>query len=274
MISKEEHDQLRKQYSPDGSLLRKGQMRMLDMLTFLDKVCRENNLTYWLEGGTLLGAVRHGGFIPWDDDTDIMMPTKDLKKLKKIIAQDKYKSEPYRLQTAESDSGFFEYWCVLRDLRSEYVMDRRIHNRRKYRGLQVDIFPVDTALNQKLRNFSNWYSTRVLGRLVKYPIPNWMIFLPDFFLRNILNPIFRSIRCKSSESVFTYDYGCCFYEIHKTENVFPLKEIAFEGRIFKCPNNCDAYLQEIYGSTWGELPPEGKRRQDAHSTGFKIEDQG
>ena len=68
---------LKEKYNPEGSVLRKSQMRMLDMLIFIDKVCHENDVTYWVEGGTLLGAFRHNGFIPWDDDADLCMPYKD-----------------------------------------------------------------------------------------------------------------------------------------------------------------------------------------------------
>lgn len=83
MIDKKIQDELRIKYNPDGSDLRKAQLKMLELLKFLNKICTENNLTYWLDSGTLLGAVRHGGFIPWDDDIDVCMPYKDAVVLKK-----------------------------------------------------------------------------------------------------------------------------------------------------------------------------------------------
>jgi lipopolysaccharide cholinephosphotransferase len=80
--------ELKERYNPEGSVLRKSQMRMLDMLVFIDKVCQENNLIYWIEGGTLLGAVRHDGFIPWDDDADLCMPYKDAEIFKTMAHPD------------------------------------------------------------------------------------------------------------------------------------------------------------------------------------------
>ena len=70
MILPELQEQLRTEYNPDGSILRRQQMKMLDILLRVDKFCKEHDIKYWLSSGTLLGAVRHGGFIPWDDDDD------------------------------------------------------------------------------------------------------------------------------------------------------------------------------------------------------------
>ncbi len=73
MISESQQKYYREKYNPDGSRLRCLQLGMLEILKYIDKVCSENNISYWLSSGTCLGAVRHGGFIPWDDDVDIEM---------------------------------------------------------------------------------------------------------------------------------------------------------------------------------------------------------
>ena len=77
MIPRDIQEQFKKQYNPEGSILRRAQYRMLEMLSFIDDVCVKNNIKYWIDSGTLLGARRHGGFIPWDDDVDICMPRED-----------------------------------------------------------------------------------------------------------------------------------------------------------------------------------------------------
>ena len=73
-------------FNPEGSVLRLHQMKMLRILEFVDRVCRKHGIRYWLSSGTLLGAVRHGGFIPWDDDLDIEMLYRDYKRLMEVYA--------------------------------------------------------------------------------------------------------------------------------------------------------------------------------------------
>ena len=68
-------------FNPEGSILRKHQMKMVDILCVIDKICKKHKINYWLSSGTLLGAVRHQGFIPWDDDLDIAMPIDDFEQL-------------------------------------------------------------------------------------------------------------------------------------------------------------------------------------------------
>ena len=79
----ETNSELRQLYNPECSELRMSQLRMLEILDYISDLCEKNGLRYWLCAGTLLGAYRHGGFIPWDDDLDIEMPIEDMLKLKK-----------------------------------------------------------------------------------------------------------------------------------------------------------------------------------------------
>ena len=91
-------------FNPEGSVLRLHQMKMLRILEFVDRVCRKHGIRYWLSSGTLLGAARHGGFIPWDDDLDIEMLYRDYKRLMEVL--------PFELpsnlvlQTMHTDSNY------------------------------------------------------------------------------------------------------------------------------------------------------------------------
>lgn len=74
-------DELKARFNPEGSMVRRHQYRMLEMVVVLDRICKKHNIPYFLYGGTLLGALRHNGFIPWDDDIDLGMMREDRKSV-------------------------------------------------------------------------------------------------------------------------------------------------------------------------------------------------
>ena len=117
----------------------------LEILDYIDTLCKKHNINYIINYGTLIGAVRHQGFIPWDDDIDMVISQKDFKRF-----CDYLKAHPhpnYVLQDNSTDPGFYKEWACLRDLRTENRShenfnseNRRIHEAQKYRGLHIDIF--------------------------------------------------------------------------------------------------------------------------------------
>lgn len=130
--------ELRARFNPDGSLLRRHQLRMLEMLTYIDGVCVQHDIPYWLSSGTLLGAVRHGGFIPWDDDVDIELLRRDYKRLLRVLRTEK--EGRYRLQTHSTDNGYFFPFAKLRDMHSVLRENDDIDLGFAYRGIYIDIF--------------------------------------------------------------------------------------------------------------------------------------
>lgn len=97
MIDADIQADLRRRFNPDGSLLRRHQLKLLDMLRFIDEVCRNNDIPYWLSSGTLIGVMRHGGFIPWDDDVDVEMLAVDFPRFKEAV--ERIADPRYVLQT-------------------------------------------------------------------------------------------------------------------------------------------------------------------------------
>ena len=132
---------MRARFNPDGSLLRRHQLRMLEMLTYIDGVCVQHDIPYWLSSGTLLGAVRHGGFIPWDDDVDIELLRRDYKRLLRVLRTEK--EGRYRLQTHSTDNGYFFPFAKLRDMHSVLRENDDIDLGFAYRGIYIDIFPLE-----------------------------------------------------------------------------------------------------------------------------------
>ena len=105
MIDAELQKKLRNKFNPDGSEMRQSQLKMLDILNVVDEICRRNNIEYWIGSGTLIGAVRHGGFIPWDDDIDIEILYSDRKRF--IEACLRELPDKYKLQCNLTDNTYF-----------------------------------------------------------------------------------------------------------------------------------------------------------------------
>ncbi len=123
----------------------------LDLLRKFTEVCEKHNLSYFMDGGTLLGAVRHKGFIPWDDDADVIMPREDYNKLWSI-ASEEFK-EPYYFQTTLSENKFFRSHAQLRNSYTTGFIDED-KNKDINRGIFIDIFVLDNIPEDKWqRNF-------------------------------------------------------------------------------------------------------------------------
>lgn len=267
MLAESLQKELKEKYNPEGSDLRRAQLRMLDLLIFLDKICKENNLTYWLEGGTLLGAVRHGGFIPWDDDTDVCMPREDAMKLKKIMGDGTFEGHIV-LQNHDTDPHYINSsWMTLRDTKSEYIKDCNLHNSCKYKGLQVDIFIVDKGVSPILKRICAFYQIQFvlnpwLKKQEKLLRPFVKITYP--LLNNIVTPILRLFKFNN---IYDIGYGCQFIDPFCHDTVFPLTQVEFEGHFFSSPRDKNKYLTNEYGD-WEKIPNPDKIK--THHVKFKF----
>lgn len=265
----ETNQDLKEKYNPEGSTLRKAQLRMLEMLKYIDKICKTENIDYQLNAGNVLGAVRHGGFIPWDDDVDIIVPYKDYKRLCKYLEE--HPHPQFKLQNHKSDSHFYNFWNVFRDLKSEYIQDNVRHNVRKFRGLQIDIFPIHKGYNLFLHKAAAYLNYKLILKHIEkkrwhrievgYCVLNYVIF-PLFYLLSYF---------VGDKKVWYHAYGQSWHFRYNASFMFPSKDLKFEDSFFKGPADVVAYLNEEYKDIpFNELPPVDKR--DNHQAQYKVWD--
>ena len=261
----ETQEELKNTYNPEGSTLRKVQKRMLDMLIYLDKVCKKLNIPYSIDGGNLLGAVRHGGFIPWDDDVDVIIERKYFKSLNRYF--ETHPHPQFVIQNHRTDPGYLGCWSVLRDTKSEYNKEDAIHQLRKYKGLQVDIFPLDRGVTPKTHKFCAQLHRNLIVKMInkKHVIIAKMGY---FLLYKILFPLVLFFsKLFGNKNYAMYPIGTTWNWRYNMRIFNPMSTIEFEGHTFSCINNVEEYLIEHYGD-YMKLPPKDKRNQ--HNAEYKI----
>lgn len=119
--------------------------KLLDLMVEFDLVCKENDIEYFLDSGTLLGAIRHNRFIPWDDDVDIIMMREDFTKLRKAAARGAFQ-EPYFFQYPDTDEGYSNIYAKLRNSNTTAIPSGDAHMDINH-GIYIDINPVDYIPN-------------------------------------------------------------------------------------------------------------------------------
>lgn len=265
MIDSELQQELRKRFNPEGSVLRKHQLVMLDLLKHFDKICSEHNITYWLSSGTCLGAVRHGGFIPWDDDLDVEMLREDYLKLEKVFQE----TDLYVLQTSKNDPYYVVPYAKLRNKRSE-ISEHGQDLKYKYQGIYIDIFVLERCPNTMSRIYNRLaWELLLWGSRSSSRFSTSMFFVGKFLLYKFI-PITRFLFGKLKGNQLRHTYGSGFnWNFRKEEWLFPLRKITFEGCEFPIPGDYDSYLRKMYND-YMRLPNLDAIRP--HTTKVKIFD--
>lgn len=237
----------------------------LDLLQKVAEFCEKENLTYFLFGGTLIGAIRHKGFIPWDDDIDLAMPRPDYDR---FINSFNNPSNYYQVIDMSNNKRYGFPFAKVHDTRTfvdelQYVKD--------HFGVYIDIFPLDGVKSEaqvikiiRLRKILHTKKANYYQRTLSKKIINTFgkILLLPFSVHKILTYIDKEARkypfgstSKAGNIVNPYgpreivDLACFTSGIYKE----------FEGRHYMVPIGYDPYLRSIYGD-YMQLPPEDKRK--------------
>lgn len=244
------------------------QKKQFDALNYLKEFFDNNNLTYFLIGGTLLGAVRHKGFIPWDDDIDIGMFRSDYDKFIKLWKN----SELYFLQNKITDKRFFSSITKIR-INNTLFVEKEIKHSGLHKGVFIDIFPIDnfpskSSINDEILYF--FYKFLISVSLFKNGYRNYRIFLIKFtsflfsflhfdYINKIMDRIIRKYNKKDTGFVTSYASGYGYKKQIMEKAIYGNgTNLYFEGILFNCPSNYQGYLTKLYGN-YMKLPPLEKR---------------
>ena len=267
----------------EQTTLRRLQMMELEILVAIDRVCREHEITYFLDSGTVLGARRHGGFIPWDDDVDLGMPRDDYERflevapaaLGKRFCVTSPRMNPH--QAALFSKVMLVGTRFVTDETEEAGFDQ---------GIFVDIFPYDAvcsepnAAKRQRRRCMMWQSLSYLYHSKHIVVPHRGMLgaaektacrIAHYVVRAVLSPErinrgFDKVAMTAkddpkSDTLMVSAYAAT--EPFPKSMLLPPGVIQFEDKEFFAPADVEGYLRTQYGQTWNQLPPEGQRRNHA-----------
>lgn len=246
------------------------QEKLLDMLGWFHRLCVENNLRYYAIGGTMLGAQRHQGFIPWDDDIDVGMPREDIEKLERIISRDN--SERYVFETPETEEkDYFYPFYKLYDTSTTLIENTK---RAIKRGIYIDIFPLDGIGNTLEESNRNYKKVKFLDDLLMAKVAGFR--KGRKFYKNLVVALFRLIPINDKKILHRLIAQCKKIKWDDSawggnlvgawgmREIMP-REIMGTPKLYKFENieiygvqKPDEYLTKMYGD-WQKLPPEEKR---------------
>ena len=238
---------LRQRFNPDGSLLRRQQMRMLEILLEVDRICRKHDIRYWLSSGTLIGAARHKGFIPWDDDLDIEMLWPDYQRLMRVLPDEL--PETMALQTTKTDPNYYFFYAKVRDRRSHLEEINRYDRVWREQGIYIDIFPLyrQPLWIHMLSEKAQGHVYKIMNRSADaMPKDFWKVRAITRFNERLLFPLLRLL-CRCSSARETYGLGIPYHDPRHLEDTLPLAEMEFEGHLLPVPRDTHAALTLKYG---------------------------
>lgn len=252
----------------DGRL-RQAQLKMFAMLMEVDRICQKYHLDYWLDAGSLLGAIRHQGFIPWDDDMDIAMPRASYETFLKVAPAEI--PEFMWLQTAKTDPGFFNMATPLkiRDRTSCLIEKHETGEEPYVQGIFIDVFVYDRMpVNKTKRHCFKWAAKKI-SRLLSaqysvIPLGHYSSayqvigrFLSTSFLERCLQALI--VRANNSGSEYLgRGFNCVGRNVIAETDLYPLQRAQFETGTFNVPMRPEVVLTQQYGD-YLTLPPESER---------------
>ena len=255
------------------------QEKMLEILEELIRVCEENDLTYFACGGTCIGALRHNGFIPWDDDLDVFMLREDYEKLWKL--RSKFDSKKYKLCRTNSRKNYHHRVLQLVDLNTTFI-NRRSVNEDIEHGVYIDILPIDACAPKGIRRIRQFidailysvYNVQCApefhgGKLYRFIVKAMLFVVPG---RKLKNKIW--MYCEKQMTKYDWSKADQAIELAAAISVlkrpYPkewfegVKKHTFEDTEINLPIGVEKYLTQVFGD-YMSLPPE-KDRHPRHNT--------
>ena len=255
--------------------MRKLQLIQLEMAKEVKRICEKHQISYFLDAGTMLGAVRHGGFIPWDDDLDIGFLKEEYDRFLEAAADEL--NDIYYIQNQETDPEYGLSFSKLR-LKGTVFVERIRQQNKAGNEIFIDLFPYinrsdcQKSAQKEARRFKLlthimmcryhikvWAGQGVCKRLKFLPVRLMSIFYSMQNLKKQIQELTALHKEENCRKVFIGEGTSAEYWYFDRDILEHTCKIRFEGELFPIPEKYDKYLQTAYGAGYMELPPPEKR---------------
>lgn len=253
------------------------QKKILEIVKFIDTLCKEHNITYYLCYGSALGAIRHKGFIPWDDDFDIMMDMENYQRFTELFADNSY--DNYVLQNQKSDKNYYLLFGKVRDISTTYIECDNVDRDIMY-GVFVDIFPLVGVPNNKWqRTMQKTQRAFVMSTYINVINSKKLKKLYDLIVHIFGKKRVRKFGYRGCVKYpfATHDLCCNIFDGDSYElNTFPKAYLGtplyvpYEDTLLPVPQNYDDYLSGIYGDYMRIPSPENRKLHDVYFMDLKT----
>ena len=251
------------------------QLCMLDMIKDIDKVCKKHNIEYYLAYGSCLGAVRHKGFIPWDDDFDIMLKYDQYQKFIKVCEEELDKDK-YFVQTPESEPNYYLSFSKIRNIKTTLIEEEN-KDEDVVRSVYIDVFPLVGCPRNKLkrkileinRAFALSANRNIINNKFLYSV--FRIILKMFGKEKIINYCTKQCikyNCNDCEEVCSVFDGDSFQIGWTTNKILGKpKYVKFENLKLPIPEHYDEYLTNVFGD-YMKIPSKEQIEDKTHTPYF------
>lgn len=249
----------------------------LQILKHFDAFCRENKIKYYLSNGTLLGAIKYKGFIPWDDDIDILVPRDDYDKFLKIYQDTSQYLLIHSKKYSEYPFTFAKLCDTSTEIENGYLLEKRKI------GIHIDIFPLDYWPQSKKKSMILAYKRKILLTMLGFSISTFypgrtgwrtcikyiLVIISKIFGKQTLKKMLELNSIDKSEKASKKYRGCVEWPVYGKKEIVDaavfedIVKVEFEGEKFPAPIGYDIYLRSLYGNYEMDPPIEKQRTHHA-----------
>ena len=252
------------------------QQCLYEMLCDIQDICSAHDIEFFLVEGNALGAKRHEGFIPWDDDLDIAMTRENYAKFKKVMLEESEIAQKYFYQDYKTDPKYPIPFAKVRKNHTVFF-EEETKCIDMHQGVYIDVFPIDYLTNCKALRILQMYACQLYEAILRKNVSHNIVkryvvkIIRGLHLEREAMHFFEKLMCNSNRKTSNYYafYMCGEGITFRESQLFPARKVKFEGGFFPVFHQLEEYLEMRYGD-YMQIPSEEQQEKSKHSVYYEL----